>query len=152
MGLGELIEKHSTTGNEDADYLTQAIFDDVLRDVDLLNSIVMPALRSAIVHYLRMQALHAEKDSLLDAKPSANPTADRLAFLNERFFVPTIGFVTWAEATVEHHRMRISYLTDKAQGILDTAARHEEAIHQIEAAGVKNLGQVHKPPRRRKAS
>lgn len=148
MGLHDLIEKYATTGNEDAEYLTRVIFDDLLHDAELLTEVLMPALKQRITHYLRVQALQAEKNSVLDSKPTADPTADRLAFLNERFFVPGVGLVTWAEATIEHHLARISYLNDKAQGILDTAARHEVAIADIKAAGVKTLGELHTKPKR----
>lgn len=152
MGLSELIQTHMTTGNEDADYLTRVIFNAVLADGELVQTILMPALHRAVYHHMRQMALAAEKQSLLSNKPTADPVADRLAFLKEKFYVPGVGFVPWGEATIEHHTLRISYLSDKAQSILDTAARHEVAITQIKEAKAKNLNEVHKPRRQRKAS
>lgn len=148
MGLTELVNEH-VQDEEDLDTAVLNVFALLLQDEELMQAIIIPLLRHEVHRLLRHRALQSEKDSNLSNEPTANPAADRLAYLNERFFVPGIGFVTWAEATVEHHTRRITYLSDKAQSILDTAARHEEAITQINAAGVKCLGEVHKRPRRR---
>lgn len=151
MGLSELVERHATGDGEDLDYVALAVFEELLTDGEALQEIVLPILKAAIHRHLRLLALQSEKDSIV-GKPPANPAADRMAFLKERFFVPGVGFVTWADATIEHHTIRITYLTNHAQSTLETAARHEEAIKQIKQAGAKTLGEVHKPKRVRKSA
>jgi hypothetical protein len=150
MGLHELIEEHVDSLDGDPELLAVAIFEEILSDPELLQEIVLPALRAAIRNRLRMLALTAERSSILDAKPGADPAADRLAFLAEKFFVPGVGFVTWAEASIEHHEARIAYLQSKVAGLIDTQERHQRAIIEIKKAGVKNLGEIHGKRRRTK--
>lgn len=50
--------------------------------------------------------------------------------------------VSWGRATVEEHRIRISLLQKKADGIIKTVEQHEIAITLIEGAGVECLDQV----------
>lgn len=151
MGLSELILQYES---EDPEELALAILQDVLNSEDLILEIVVPALRSAIITALRNMAREAEEHSYLSNKPTADPTADRMAFLAEKFYVPGVGFVSWAEATVDHHQMRIDYLNRKVNGLIDTITRHDKAIQEIRKAKVKNLGELHAKPKqtRRRAS
>ena len=50
--------------------------------------------------------------------------------------------VTWGEATVEQHQQRIALLTRNAAGNLQTAARHQSAVDEIERSGVACLAQA----------
>lgn len=151
MGLHDLVMAHLEETGDDIELLAMAVLEDLMNDREALDAVVLPALRHEIRRYLRVLTLQTEKDSIV-GKPPADPAADRMAFLNERFFVPGIGFITWAEATVAHHEARIAYLNTKIYGIQETANRHLEAIKQIEAAGAKTLGEVHKPRRVRKSA
>lgn len=145
MGLQELIDQHNT---DDADELARLIFEEVMSDEELIEQIVMPALRSAVVHHMRLAALNNEKAGLMSGKPTADPTADRLAFLADKFYAPPFGLVTWGEATIEMHQARIDYLNKKVNGLMDTITRHDTAIQDIKMAGVKNLSEIHGKRRR----
>lgn len=145
MGLQELIDQHNT---DDADELALLIFEEVMQDQELIEQIVMPALRAAVSHHLRMAALNNEKAGLMSGKPTADPNADRLAFLADKFYAPPYGLVTWGEATVEMHQARIDYLNKKVNGLVDTITRHDKAIQEIKDAGAKNLGEIHGKRRR----
>lgn len=147
MGLGELINQHST---DDADELTRLILEEVLTDEELIETIVVPALRNAIVMTLRHMTLYNEQHSTLSNKPTADPNADRLAFLADKFYAPPYGLVTWSEATIDMHTARIDYLNKKVNGLVDTITRHDRAIQEIKEAGAKNLGEIHGKRRRRR--
>lgn len=148
MGLAELIEEHVTETDGDAELLAMLIFEQIMNDAELLQEVVMPALRHEIRSRLRMLAAAIERDSVLSNAPTANPDADRLAFLAERFYAPPYGFVTWGEATIEQHEARIDYLNKKVNGLVDTISRHDKAIQEIRGAGVKTLGDIHGKRRR----
>ena len=98
---------------------------------------------------LRNRVLRSEKQSLMEQMPIADPTGDRIGFLTERFYVPGVGFVSWAEATIPHHKLRVEYLEKKVSGIEGTIARHMEAVNLIEQHGVSTLGEVYAPPKKR---
>jgi hypothetical protein len=50
--------------------------------------------------------------------------------------------VTWAQATVVQHRIRIALLTRNVRGNLDTIQRHEAAIAAITVHGAARLAEV----------
>jgi hypothetical protein len=110
MGLNELIAEHVVDAGEDVEYLTEIIFEQIINNKELVQEIILPALRHEIRNRLRLLARSFEDDSLLSGKPTANPAADRLAFLREMFYCGTaIGMVSWADATIAHHEARIAY-------------------------------------------
>ena len=111
-----------------------------------------PPVRYYLTTLLRARVSYAERNSPLEHMTPADPTADRMAFLSERFYVPNIGFVTWAQATIDHHLLRIEFLQKKIDGLEMTINRHHEAITLIEGAKVQNLGQVYKPKKGRETA
>ena len=153
MSLSEYLERHIVEGDEDLDQVASAILEELVTDPDTLYELLLPVLRGYITHYMRVLTLRSEQESLLSDRPTANPTADRMAFLQERFYCgPSIGHVSWAEATIAHHEARIAYQNSKVTGFMEDIARHQEAIKQIKEAGVRNLGEVYKRPRGRKTA
>lgn len=50
--------------------------------------------------------------------------------------------VTWGEATVDQHAMRIGLLTQNVRGNLDAIERHEAAIKAISDGGVSRLAEI----------
>ena len=55
--------------------------------------------------------------------------------LESRFALGNGERVTWGEATIPQHLMRISMLEKKVAGINQTIGHHQEAIEMIKAAG-----------------
>lgn len=160
MTLSELMDQF--LGDREEEELTavaEQMLNHLLKNRDLLVELLTPVLRSELHNRLRYRTRQTERNSFLSRK-QADPMADRNAFLLERFYVPKVGFVTWADATVDDHRVRIEYLTEKILGITETVERHETAIKQITASHVKCLGEFYaqamreskKAARARKAS
>lgn len=73
---------------------------------------------------------------------SMTPTERRHSYLTARFATGDGRYVTWGEATVEDHRLRIGLLQELRNGVNDTIDRHGKAIDQITAAGVSCLNDV----------
>lgn len=51
--------------------------------------------------------------------------------LDSKFALPDGTMVTWGEATLEHHNLRIAMLSQNVEGNLQAIKRHEEAIRSI---------------------
>ena len=64
--------------------------------------------------------------------------------LNSVFALGTGKRVTWADATVDDHKQRMSMLNKNSEATVTAAARHLLAVQMIEAAGVTSLGQLDK--------
>lgn len=63
--------------------------------------------------------------------------------LTESFAIDGAGRrVTWGEATVDDHYMRIAFLQGLQLSIQQTIDRHQSAIDLIEAEGVTNLNEI----------
>lgn len=73
---------------------------------------------------------------------SAGGVGARLALLDRSFAVGDGRFVSWGEATVEDHRLRVEMLGKLRSGLDRTIAEHVDAIAVIEAAGVACLAQI----------
>lgn len=144
MTLSEIIDQYFIDERENIDDVTAEIMQELLKQPDLLVALLHPVLKARIHQHLRIRALNAERDSDLGTSPSVDPTADRNAFLQERFYVPGVGFVTWGAATIAHHQARIDYLMVKVAGIEETAQRHEAAIAEIKKAKATNLNGARK--------
>lgn len=50
--------------------------------------------------------------------------------------------VSWGEATLEQHQMRIAMLTKQREGLDDTIERHRRAVEIITQSGVSRLNEV----------
>jgi hypothetical protein len=50
--------------------------------------------------------------------------------------------VTWGDATIDQHQKRVDMLQATAQGTLETAARHQRAIIDLESAGAETLREL----------
>lgn len=50
--------------------------------------------------------------------------------------------VTWGDATVDDHRQRVAMLVKHATGTVQSAARHEKAIDELQAAGANTLREM----------
>lgn len=152
VSLSELIDEF-VNGDPNADTrdIAEKVLARLMRDRDSAMQFLLPLVAHAITTRWRIAMLRTERASVLEPGP-ADPTADRQAFLAERFYVPDVGFVTWEEATVAHHEARIEFLSKKIVGLEQTVARHQEAIELIQAAGrAKNLRDVY-TRKQRKAS
>jgi hypothetical protein len=62
--------------------------------------------------------------------------------LRDRFVLPDGSLVSWAEATVDDHRVRAEYLEGLAAGNAETAAIHRRAISDCLDAHVESLAGI----------
>jgi|DEB19_MinimDraft_3_1074340.scaffolds.fasta_scaffold183494_2 hypothetical protein len=81
------------------------------------------------------------------AKPNkpgrkVDPTADRVLRMTTTFTPGDGRRVTWGEATIADHEMRIDFLGRKRSGLDATMKRHRQAIDDIRRAGVNCLNEI----------
>lgn len=115
-----------------------------------LAALVFPAIRNhawiarrSITRRMEAAAFsHSSHDIQRRNAEGCDPLAGRQALLHESFSCSDGRIVTWAEATVDDHMLRIGYLTAKQVGLQTTIDRHQEAISLIEAAGASCLADL----------
>lgn len=115
-----------------------------------LAALVFPAVRNhawiarrSVTRRMEAAAFsHARIGDRAEPAEGCDPLAGRRALLHESFSCSDGRIVTWAQATVDDHMLRIGYLTAKQAGLQTTIDRHQEAISLIEAAGVACLADL----------
>lgn len=145
--LHDLIAEHQTG---DPDLTAAAVFDAVKlpgKWRDLFYAVVRDECRRTARHIVRglESGTGQGDDGTLHATAGATsiyyPKDQRDDFLSQRFYTGT-EYVTWGEATVDHHRERIAYLATLRNGIDATITRHADAVEQIESAGASCLNDI----------
>jgi hypothetical protein len=138
-GLYELIEQHATG---DPDETAAAVFDAMglpTKWRDVFHRVVRDECRRRYRSAVRdMEHGHPFSETQEEA---AEPMS-RTAFLQSGFSIGGGRHVTWGEATVEDHLARIAYLETFRTGIARTIAKHEQAVADITAAGVRCLAEL----------
>lgn len=132
--LRELIQ-----GGLDAQAAAEAY---VLHHPNEVPGAAMPYFRSiarSVQSSLRRQAEQSARAQIKAGTPMAQA---RRELAETHFLVPGHGYVAWNDATVEQHRMRVVALRGHVESVEQTIALHEEAIAQIEAAGVACLNEL----------
>jgi len=91
---------------------------------------------------MRDRTLSVELDVERDIEAGVSPVVARKKLSDEGFVLPDGTHVHWLTATIEQHELRAAYLRTKANGLIRTAQRHEQAAADIEAAGVTCLAEI----------
>lgn len=82
------------------------------------------------------------RDLAAGAPITVAPSVSMRELFNERFSLGGGEVVTWGQATVAQHALRIEMLGKIRAGIDETIARHREAIRMIESHGVARLEEI----------
>lgn len=129
--------------HDDHGKAAEAALNDLGRLNERARGLLFPILREAILMERRKQANAVERSVPIDRIFNGETTLDQRTRRLEQTFVLGDGRrVSWAHATVEEHRQRIEFLQVHVRGVMDTIARHEEAIEAIVAAGVSCLAEI----------
>lgn len=99
-------------------------------------------LLQPVANYIcTLRRLRVRKDERSLAEAS-DPLLARKELLEDSFYVSGVGMVKWGKATADHHAARSEYLRRHADGLLATAELHDDAIRQIQEAGVTCLNDI----------
>jgi hypothetical protein len=82
------------------------------------------------------------RDIAAGAPITIAPSVTMRQLFNEKFSLGSGEVVTWGQATVAQHALRIEMLGKIRAGIDETIGRHREAIRMIEANGVSRLEEI----------
>lgn len=151
--LLSIIEDHPTIDSEDAGIraLQELGIDPMEQDA---GSLLVPAVRMYAHHVRRQRARNREDVAFgsrapratISVSPEHDPRRNR-TLMESKFWIPIPGKregreVTWADATVEDHELRIAHLENQVRGFQITMARHQWAIDTINSRGVFRLGDI----------
>jgi hypothetical protein len=149
--LGDLIRTMDTPPMDPTTLAEQVIDVIVLSERDSVQRWLMPIVLDEVRRRRRLATLEIEVRVDQELADGVDPCAARKQLIGEHFWTPADGLVPWLTATVEQHAEKAVYQRSRAEPLIVDAERHEAAIAEIEAAGVKCLRDLCRKPRRKAA-
>lgn len=130
--LRDAVVNQKMTQEEAADYVLDLV------DKDELANFVRPILVNEARRFVRRETKFIEQDVVQQIERGDDPLSVRRKLLQEEFFVDEkIGWVRYADSTIEHHERRASYQEIRSKSLREDAEFHRQIAREMREARVK---------------